>query len=400
MKSASRTPRAPRAPKAAKGKAPPKGAPRRKDIPEDVCRVFGNSELIPCPVQAAEDDAPQEQVGASQSDDDEPVVYGRTVWGTRSIVCAKYPDYPNHRPLPDGAVMLGVVGATSTGKSHVVLELIPCYRNLSGIVICSKIPGNAPYRSIERYCRANEMRYAYASEPGDAIPTIQKMINTRPDGTFTLVIFDDFNDQNAGARSNPWNKCVNLSLAMTRNFGCHCAVMTQDYSSVSTLQRGNINVQIHFRMGNRYSVANAASDFEDQTDLPPGVYKQWYNWGPRSIQYSYLFMNKGKLFCFAPLNSRPHWIGPIDENTRPPNGDPEMPSCSAVATMAKQGRVTPETLRRMAKIIADTQGLDRVTVMRELEQRYGVKVRRTRGAYTEPIGYREGADASSSESDD
>jgi hypothetical protein len=193
-----------------------------------------------------------------------PLEMETSVFGTPKISMPNFTKVVNQKPLPDGPVMGLILGQTGTGKSFLLLSLIPLFGQLSQVVVCSLIVGNPIYLRIAQWCKANGIDYGFASDPTTARKTIEGMIAKRKEDTYCLCIFDDFSQASA-SKNNEYNNVMIMSYQLLRNYGCHCIAMTQDYTNIPTLCRTNMTFLVAFKAKNKYGIWSMAKDFINMT---------------------------------------------------------------------------------------------------------------------------------------
>ena len=56
--------------------------------------------------------------------------------------------------LPDNEVLCGIFGASGSGKTLSLLQILPCIapKFLKYVIICSRIEGNPVYNAISKWC--------------------------------------------------------------------------------------------------------------------------------------------------------------------------------------------------------------------------------------------------------
>lgn len=201
---------------------------------------------------------------------------GKSTWGGKRLLIEEHAPVKNKFPLPDGNVMGLITGYAGSGKSYILLSLITQFGNLSQIIVLSKIVGNPIYTAIEGWCQQNKIQYGFASEPNSGAKLIEDMIVQKPMDTWSLIIFDDFNEGSSHSRDNKYNKVQIMSYQMLRNFNCHFITITQAYTGVNTLVRNNVNLLILFGMRQRHAIDAAAIDFENLTGKTNDEFREVY----------------------------------------------------------------------------------------------------------------------------
>jgi len=155
--------------------------------------------------------------------------------------------------FPDGHLSFMITGASGTGKSCLLLNIIPNITGLSQLIICSRVHKNATYDALSTYCDNNDIEYELITDPISGEATIESMLSTRREGTATLVVFDDFGRLNS-SRADKSTMFQNDISRLMRNYGCYSVYITQSFTDMSTLTRNNSNVKITFIMHDTHSI--------------------------------------------------------------------------------------------------------------------------------------------------
>lgn len=228
-----------------------------------------------------------------------PLKMSKSVWGGQRIDVPYFKDVKNEYPLPDGPILGVIVGSSGTGKTTLLLSLIPCIGNLSQIVVASKVIGNPSNIAIEAYCQHRGLKYAFGSEPEEVIENIESMIKTKKDGTYCLVIFDDWSNANIQSRSDPYNQVMIKTGQILRNYDCHSICISQSYTGIPTLLRNNARFIVTFKMSSRISINFARADWCHLTGHSEEVFNQLYKrlGGDR---HSYLLSTEKKVYIYEP----------------------------------------------------------------------------------------------------
>jgi archaellum biogenesis ATPase FlaH len=224
-----------------------------------------------------------------------------SVFGKPKISMPNFTKVENQKPLPDGAIMGLILGQSGTGKSFLLLSLIPLIGQLSQVVICSLIVGNPVYLRIAQWCKANKIDYGFASDPSTARKTIEEMINKKKEDTYCLCIFDDFSQASA-SKSNEFNNVMIMTYQLLRNYGCHSITLTQDFTNVPTLCRNNCTFLVAFKAKNKFGLWSMSRDFENMTHYTSDHFMSVYRLVQTS-EHGFIMVSEGKVYVY--LDSGP-----------------------------------------------------------------------------------------------
>ena len=188
--------------------------------------------------------------------------------------------------LPDGDLSIAIVGARGSGKSSLLTEIIPQIGNLGQIVLFTLIDHTPIYDGIRDWCEDQGITFAQIADPGaESQEKLHNLISEKPDDKAGLMIFDDFIPGKSGGAAND----MALScFKILRNYGYYCCIITQDYCSLDTKIRANINVNIIFRMGNIYAVNVAAQNIAANGFCSSDEFRKLYNKHVLKGRHSYL----------------------------------------------------------------------------------------------------------------
>jgi len=176
-------------------------------------------------------------------------------------------DAGNKFPLPKGHTAGLIIGKSGSGKTTLLLQIIPLFANLSQVIICSKIDGNPVHEGVKNWCEENEIEYEFASEPEQAMATIEQCVQRKEEDKFGLIVFDDFAQGCSNNRDNKYTRIMITTYQQLRNYGYRMISITQSYTGVCTLVRNNANFIVLFPMTNIHSIRSALQDIMQATDL-------------------------------------------------------------------------------------------------------------------------------------
>lgn len=218
-------------------------------------------------------------------------------------------DAGNKFPLPPGHVSGVIIGKSGSGKTTLLLALIPLFGKLSQVIICTKIMGNPVHDAIREWCEAKDVEYGIAYDPNESMKLIEDMVSKKEEGTYGLIVFDDFCQGCSNNRDNKYTKIMITAYQQLRNYGYRTLSITQSYTGVCTLCRNNANFMVLFPMTNIHSIRSAVQDILQASDLTPDeanailrrVQQDEHGYMMVSTRKVYIHlpsMNGGKLFLY------------------------------------------------------------------------------------------------------
>ena len=219
----------------------------------------------------------------------EPCETGKSIFGGERILVEDTVKVKHKSDiLPDGEIIGQIVGASGSGKTRILLSIIPLINNLSHVVVCSKIVGGSVYQAIKRWCDANNINYAFASDPIEGSEVVESMVNEKGDDTWGLIVMDDMTRMSA-SREDIYNKFTSMCFSMLRNYKCHMIMITQNATNIPTLVRTNTSLKICFEMKNVHAIRSFRSDFESATGHPGYVFDELYS-AIRNKKHSFILI--------------------------------------------------------------------------------------------------------------
>jgi len=156
------------------------------------------------------------------------------------------------RLLKPNSNFIMICGATGTGKSTLVLCLLPCFSNkLKHVIICTAKPEDDSHLSIKKYCESNKIKfYNDAHDADTANNTIADVLDKKKKNEHLLVIFDDFNINFNSKSDDELNKIMIKVFALLRSQNCSAIVISQTYYNIPTRVRENVSMRLIFQLSN------------------------------------------------------------------------------------------------------------------------------------------------------
>jgi ABC-type dipeptide/oligopeptide/nickel transport system ATPase component len=193
-------------------------------------------------------------------------------------------------PFAPHETIMGIVGSSGSGKSTFLLHALPniAPKFVKHIIICSRIEGNEIYDAIKSWCDSTKKTYDFASTPPDAMDIIEKRINEKKnEDDHIIVVFDDFNQSSKSEKTDPYNKISIDVITKGRNYKIHSIFIIQQYQSLNTTVRTNLNTLVVFNMNDRYAKIALSKDFCSMTGIDEDTFYNLLN--KIKIKHSYLF---------------------------------------------------------------------------------------------------------------
>ena len=177
--------------------------------------------------------------------------------------------------MPNGNLIIQTCGASGTGKTRSILQVLPSISNLFKVCVLTLVPDNPTNKAIETWCNDNIGAESYAEfrDPESAQSGIETFLaDLNPEGAATgagdsklqkwaILIADDFMVDDR--KSSPYRLCVMAVFRILRNMHCHSWFITQGYKNGCPPEiRTNANIRFIFKMGSVNDQEWAACDFE------------------------------------------------------------------------------------------------------------------------------------------
>jgi hypothetical protein len=161
--------------------------------------------------------------------------------------------------LGSGCIFGIISGKTGTGKSWLLLDLLPNFtKKTKYIIICTKITNNKPHDQIEEYCEENKIKFHKFNSVEDASEVCEKIINKKKEDDHVIFIFDDFLPlKKSDTAESEFAKTV---FSWLRNYNASGLIITQKYTFVPTQIRVNTNIRWIFQTDSVHSLRAIADD--------------------------------------------------------------------------------------------------------------------------------------------
>lgn len=154
-----------------------------------------------------------------------------------------------------------ITGATGTGKSTMLLSLLPMFSNQTKyIILASKKLDDPVHKSVEKYCKKEKIQFDIVHDVNECSTKLSELLDTKNKNEHAIIIFDDFNTEYSSRGEEPHNNIMIKCFAMMRSSNCSGIAITQSYSNIPTKVRENTTMRIVFSMGNVYSVRALIDD--------------------------------------------------------------------------------------------------------------------------------------------
>ena len=201
--------------------------------------------------------------------------------------------------LPDNEVLCGIFGASGSGKTLSLLQILPCIapKFLKYVIICSRIEGNPVYNAISKWCDKTNKKYYFSSDIEESMDIIEEVINEKDDKDHFVIILDDFNEGAITSRSNPYAKMTNEIFTKLRNYNGNMIFIVQSYTGLSTIARTNLNICIVFRITDQYALRNIKKDFITLTGYNEAVFDNLHK-NISKVKHSYFIYTSNKIFIY------------------------------------------------------------------------------------------------------
>lgn len=154
-----------------------------------------------------------------------------------------------------GSNRIIIVGASGSGKSTVMLQIIPMFSNkLTHILLGTVKSYDDAHSSIEKYCKEQNIYFTKFGDGESASEVINETLNAKKESDHALIIFDDYATSYNSQSNDPENKVMIQCYSLLRSFNTSMICITQSYQNIPTRVRNNSNMLICFRMKDTHGV--------------------------------------------------------------------------------------------------------------------------------------------------
>lgn len=184
----------------------------------------------------------------------------KSVYGRRIAYTA--PTLENHACIlfPRGHISAYIVGLSGSGKSVLLLSLVPNIENIASILYLSLIVDNPVCKAIQGYADANHIKFVTHNEPETSREALEKFVNEREEGKSNLVIADDF--VLAQQKSDHPSKILLTAITqLLRNYRFHNICISQSVKAFPDNLRNNSNLRIIFNCASVLALKAVAQEF-------------------------------------------------------------------------------------------------------------------------------------------
>lgn len=227
--------------------------------------------------------------------------------GTRSIPATPGTEviHANRDLYPNSLASVLILGASGTGKSRLLLSLIPWLTSrIRTLLIATTVRGNPVHRDILDWAKKRGMTRGVFETPEALRGALEDLVSSGElsmRGKHALLVADDFT---SSASPQKFAACLEHLCSTYRNSGCHFIVLTQSPKNVSTQLRNNLSTVISFALGNKWArlvadgdvVLPAHPEFEDLRE----ALDEWLE----EIRYSWAWYTKRPVAFGCGLGSR------------------------------------------------------------------------------------------------
>lgn len=178
----------------------------------------------------------------------------------KGIVKPKSQCINHNNPILGKGCVFGIIsGKTGTGKTWLLLDILPNFTSKTKyIIICTKITNNTAHDSIETYCEKAKIKFYKYHDVEDAKEGCEKIINKKSEDDHVVFIFDDFLPLKKS--ETPEALLAITVFSWCRNYSCSALILTQKYTFVNTQIRVNSNIRWVFQTDSVHSLRSIADD--------------------------------------------------------------------------------------------------------------------------------------------
>lgn len=164
--------------------------------------------------------------------------------------------------LLDGANLIGIFGKTGSGKSTVLLQILPMFSNKTKTIILASIKNDDVYDAIRDYCAEMKINYIKTSNEEETMNALNDLVEKKSKDEHAIFIADDFavaSSETSKKEGSAMN-IVTIASKILRSYEISMIFVSQTYYAYPTQLRENLNIKIVFQMCNHYSVDSFVSD--------------------------------------------------------------------------------------------------------------------------------------------
>lgn len=185
---------------------------------------------------------------------------GRGAWGQK-IVAPKPALFKHKSPLfPAGHISAYICGASGTGKTTVMLEMLPNIEGVVQICVFTLVLDNPINQVIRDYCEDHGIEFMLTADPETGSQELQEFMKKKERAQFGVCIFDDFVKQNEPPQ-NPYKMCMTSVAQFLRNYNYHNIMISQSPAAIPAGARNNVNLRIVFKLENSVAMRPVKDEF-------------------------------------------------------------------------------------------------------------------------------------------
>lgn len=169
--------------------------------------------------------------------------------------------YHKSKLLQNNANFISIIGATGSGKSTALLDLLVCFTDdTKYIMISSAKFDDDAHSAVKKYCEFKKIKFIFTHDAEETSEAIADMLDEKKKPIHAIIIFDDFNVNYSASSSEEFNKIMIKSFSTIRSQNVSAIAVTQSYNNLNSKLRLNCNMRIAFKMDDEYSVRALISD--------------------------------------------------------------------------------------------------------------------------------------------
>lgn len=168
----------------------------------------------------------------------------------------KYIEHKSKLLIP-GSNRILIAGSSGTGKSTLVLQLIPQFSNKTTTIILASVkPYDDVHTAVEKYCKQQKIKFIKTTNEDETSSALNDLLEQKDKNEHAIFIADDFAVQSSDTskKEGSAHSIMNTCAKVFRSFQISIIFITQQYHGFSTAVRDNVNMKIIFQLSNRYSI--------------------------------------------------------------------------------------------------------------------------------------------------